>query len=63
MIGDFERQLKILLDENDGLPFVLQALNGAADLRHDQRGKAFRRFVEQKHPGIAHQCAPYSEHL
>ena len=63
LIGDFERQLKILLDQNDGLSLVLQALDGPADFGHDQWGKAFRRFVEQKHPGIAHQGAPDGEHL
>jgi hypothetical protein len=63
MIRNVEHQLAILFDENDGLSFLLQAPDGAPDLRDDQRRKTFRRFVEQKHPRIAHQRAPDCEHL
>src|SRR4030081_3540081 len=58
LIRNVERQLEILFDENDGLPFLLQSSDGAADFGDDQGRKAFRRFIEQKHPWIAHQRAP-----
>ena len=43
LIGNIERQMAVLLDQNDRLPFVLQAPDGAADLRDDQRRKPLRR--------------------
>src|SRR6266852_9582009 len=63
LIRNVERQLDILFDENDGLPFLFQSSDGAADFGDDQRRKAFRRLIEQKHPRIAHQRAPDRKHL
>src|SRR5579864_2727630 len=54
LVGNLERQLPVLLDQNDRLAFLLQSLDGAADFRNDQRRKAFRRLVEQQNAGIAH---------
>src|SRR5258708_6801882 len=63
LVRNVERQLDILFDENDGLPFLFQSSDGAADFGDDQGRKAFRRFIEQKHPWIAHQRAPDRKHL
>ena len=42
LVRNVERQLEILLDQNDGLSFFLEASDGAADLRDDQRRDAGR---------------------
>src|SRR5450631_4408228 len=63
LIGNVERQLEILFDKNDRLSFLLQELDGAADLSDDQGRETFRRFVEQEDPGIAHQRPPDRQHL
>src|SRR5579863_1421159 len=63
LIGNLKRELPVLLDQNDGLSFFLQPLDGAADLRDDQWGEAFRRFVEQQHTRVAHQRAADRQHL
>src|SRR5262249_1833286 len=47
LIGNVERQLEILLDQNDRLSFRLQKPDGAADFSHDQRCKSLRWLVEQ----------------
>ena len=46
MIRNVKRQLAILFDQNDRLPFFLQASDGATDLRDDQRRQALRGFIE-----------------
>src|ERR1700733_4339438 len=63
LIRYVERQLEILFDQNDGLSFLFQAPDDAADLGDDQRRQALRRLVEQKNPGISHQRAPDRQHL
>src|SRR5712664_456485 len=63
LVRNVERQLNILFDENDGLPFLLQSSDGATDFGDDQARMAFRRLIEQKHPRIAHQRAPDRKHL
>ena len=50
LIRNIERQLAVLFDQDDGLSFLLQTPDGAADLGDDQRRQAFRRFVEQQNP-------------
>src|SRR6266478_2173263 len=62
-IGNFQGKLPILLDQDDGLPFLFQTFHGAADFSDDQRRQALRRLVEQKHPRISHQRAPDCQHL
>jgi hypothetical protein len=63
LICDIERQLAVLFDQDDRLSFLLQPLDGAADLRNDQGGKTFRRLIEQQHPRIAHQRTSDGQHL
>ena len=63
LIRNLERQLAVLLDQNDRLSLLLQPLDGAAELGDDQGGQTLRRFVEQQHPGVAHQRATDREHL
>ena len=62
-VGNLKRQMPVLFDQHDGLALILQPLDGAADLGDDQRRQPFRRFVEQKHLGIAHQRAADRQHL
>jgi hypothetical protein len=46
MIRNVKRELAILFDQNDRLPFFLQAPDGATDLCDDQRRQALRGFIE-----------------
>ena len=62
-VGDIQRKLAILLDQNDRLALVFQTPDGSADLSDDQRRQAFRWFVEQKHPRISHQGSSDRQHL
>src|ERR1700742_1697556 len=62
-IGDVERKLEILLDENDRLPLLFQAADGAADLGHDEGGEALGGLVQQEHARISHQRTADREHL
>jgi len=57
-ICNVERQLPILLDQNNRLPLLFQTPDGATDLRDDQRCKTFRRLIKQKHLRIAHPRTP-----
>ena len=63
VVGDIERQLPVLLDQHDGLALILEPLDGAADVGHDQGRQPFRRFVEQQHARVSHQRAADCEHL
>src|SRR6267142_2849416 len=63
LIAHGQRQLAILLDKDDGLAGCLELADGSADLRDDQGGKAFRRFIKQKHRGISHERPSDRQHL
>jgi len=58
LIGNVERQMAVLLDQNDRLPFVLQAPDGAADLRDDQRRSPSDGFIEQQYRGLPISARP-----
>src|SRR5262249_29181763 len=54
-VGDVKRKLQVLLNQDNGLLFRLESADGATDFRHDERGKAFRRFVQQQHARVSHE--------
>ena len=47
-IGDLDRPRRVLLDEQDRHPFLLQLLEDLEDLVDDERREAERRLVEQQ---------------
>src|SRR5262245_35855424 len=62
--GDGERDVGVLLDDEDGQPLLLvQVANGLEELPHDERRKSERGLVEQKEAWPAHECPPEGEHL
>ena len=63
VVGEVERQLDILLDQHDRLPFGLELRDGASDLGHQLRREPLGRLVHQQHAGVAHERAPDREHL
>src|SRR5713101_3387110 len=62
-VGEVQGELDVLLDQENRLAFPLQAQEGAAYLRDDQRRKAFRRLVHQQNARIAHERPADREHL
>src|SRR2546427_8202998 len=63
LVGEVEGELDVLLDQKNRLAFLLQAQEGAADLRDDQRCKSFGRLIHQQHARVSHQRAADREHL
>src|SRR5712692_6520594 len=63
VIRQAERELDVLLDQQDRLPFGLEARDGAPDFGDDQRRQALGRLVHQQDAWIAHQRAADGEHL
>src|SRR3989454_8570595 len=57
LVGEVEGELDVLLDQKNRLAFALQAQEGAADLRDDQRRKSFGRLIHQQHARVSHQRA------
>src|SRR5437867_9486483 len=54
-VGEVEGELDVLLDQKNRLAFLLQAQEGAADLRDDEGRKPFGRLVHQQHARISHE--------
>src|SRR5262245_32721272 len=63
VVGKVERELDILLDEQDRLALGLELRDGAPDLSHKLRRQPLRRLVHQEHARIAHQRAADRQHL
>ena len=64
MVGDGERDPRVLLDQHDGQPVLpAEADHQVHDLRHDPRSKAERRLVEEQYPGPREQGARDDQHL
>src|SRR5215472_11319640 len=55
--------MKVLFDQQDGEPLLLEGTNGAADLLNDHRRKALGRLVEQQKLGASAQNASDRQHL
>ena len=63
VVGHVEDQLGVLLDEDDGEPFGLEAADRRHDLGQDLWRQSLRRLVHQQHARIRHQGAADREHL
>src|SRR6266480_3709551 len=64
VVGDAERYLGVLLDEDQrkGV-FSDQSIEHFKERLNDERGESFERLVHQQQRGIAHQRAADGEHL
>src|SRR5215470_1014979 len=47
-VGHGGREMKVLLDEKDGEPLLLETRDRAADLLHDHGGEALGRLVQEQ---------------
>src|SRR5229473_3752567 len=63
IIGEIERELDVLLDQDDRLAFRLELRDGASDLGHELRCQPFGGLVHQQHARIAHESACDRQHL
>src|SRR6266481_2657451 len=63
IVGEIERELDVLLDEDDGLPFGFELRDGAANLCDQLRREPLGWLVHQQHARIAHERASDREHL
>ena len=62
-VGEGERELHVLLGEQDGQTLALEPRDLLAEVVHDEGGEPLRRLVEQQQLGVAHQRAGDGEHL
>src|SRR5713226_6427356 len=63
VVGEVERELDVLLDQHDRLPFGLELGDGATDLGDELRRQPLRGLVHQQHARIAHERAADRELL
>ncbi len=62
-IGELQRLVGVLLDEEDGHSLFTQLFNGVEDLLNDNWRKTQRRFIQQQQARLAHQGAADRQHL
>ncbi len=62
-IGQLERLVGVLLDQEDGYAISAQLFDDVEDLLNDDRRQSQRRLVKQQQLGLAHQCTGNGEHL
>ena len=63
MVGDLQRQMRVLLDEEDGHALLVDLLDDVEDGLHHGRRQAERWLVEEQEPGSRHQGARDRQHL
>ncbi len=63
VVGQGERGLGVLLDEQDGGALGLELLDGGHDFLHHDRGEAHAGLVEHEQFRLGHQCSSHGEHL
>src|SRR5262245_3549303 len=63
LVGDRERQLEVLLDQQDGVAASPQPLHDLLRLLHEARRQSLRWLVHQDKLGIGHERAADSQHL
>src|ERR1700712_3663158 len=62
-VGEAEGGMHVLLDQQNGKPFLAQVSQDRDDLVHDHRRQPFRRLVEQQQRRVQHQGAGDRQHL
>lgn len=63
VVGQGQRRLCVLFDEQDRHALGLELDDRLHDLLHHDRGEPHRRLVEHQQLGLGHQRAPHGEHL
>ena len=64
LVGDFEGQADVLLDEHDdGAGVVGDAADDGQEVLDDHRREAHAHLVDEEHLGLLHQRAGDREHL
>ena len=53
-VGQLQRLVGVLLDEEDGHPLLAQLFNGVEDLLNDDRRQTERRLIQQQQARLAH---------
>src|SRR5262245_51990976 len=62
-VGELQRHLRVLLDEEHADALALELPDRAHHHFHDERREALRRLVEQEQIGAGHEGARDGEHL
>src|SRR5690349_7274447 len=62
-LGDAERHVRVLLDQEHGGAGAIDLDDGPEDVAHEQRCDAERGLVQQQHARPAHQRAAHRQHL
>src|SRR5437660_882332 len=63
-IGEFQRELRVLLDNQDGdLVVAVDLAEDSEQVAHDQGRQSERGFVQQHQPRPQHQRARHRQHL
>src|SRR6202012_4685810 len=62
--GEFERDLDMLLDQQDcDAGFSANSFHGVDNEIHDYRRQSFHRLIHQQNGGVSHQCTTDAQHL
>src|SRR5690348_5887659 len=62
-IGDFLRELHVLLDQEDRDAALAEASDHPRQLAHNERREALARLIEQQHFWVADEGASERQHL
>src|SRR5271166_849662 len=62
-IDEVEQGLEVLVDDEDRLTLLLEALQAVPDFHANERSEPFGRLVQHDELGVGHQRAPDGEHL
>src|SRR3990167_6310975 len=63
VVGDGEREPRVLLDQEHRDAFAVQPLDDLEDLLHDEWREPQRRLVHHEQAGAGHQRARHCQHL
>src|SRR5712671_958004 len=63
MVRDLERQMGVLLDQENRHTLAVQFFDDAEDFLDDDRSQAERRLIHQQKPRTRHQRARHRQHL
>jgi hypothetical protein len=63
VVGDGEREPRVLLHEEHRDPLAIQALDDPEDLFHDHRREPQGRLVHHEQARAGHQCPRHRQHL
>ena len=62
-VGDRERDVRVLLDDENGHPGLVHLLDDLEVSLDEDRGEAHRGLVHEQEPGAGHERPPHRQHL